>query len=63
MKPACKLIGENGNIFNLIRIVSRTLRDNDMYEQEEEMMQRFMDGEPQSYGQALTILGEYVEIE
>lgn len=63
MKPACKLVGENGNIFNLIRIVSRTLRDKDMYEQEEEMMQRFMDGEPQSYEQALTILGEYVEIE
>lgn len=28
MKPECKLIGENGNVFNLIGIVRSTLRKN-----------------------------------
>ena len=27
MKPKCKLVGENGNVFNLISIVRRTLRE------------------------------------
>ena len=30
MKPKCKLVGENGNVFNLISIVRRTLRENDL---------------------------------
>ena len=30
MKPSCKLIGENGNVFNLIGIVRATLRQNDL---------------------------------
>jgi len=30
MKPECKLIGENGNVFNLIAVVRRTLRDNEL---------------------------------
>jgi hypothetical protein len=31
MKPECKLIGENGNVFNLIGIVRATLKDNALY--------------------------------
>ena len=26
MKPKCKLVGENGNIFNLMGIAARTLK-------------------------------------
>ena len=62
-KPTCKLIGENGNIFNLIGIASRALKENDLSEQAEEMSRRIMGGETQSYDEALCIIMEYVEIE
>lgn len=39
-KHDCKLIGEDGNIFNLIGIASRTLRQNGMPEQAVEMRDR-----------------------
>ncbi len=60
MKPKCKLIGENGNIFNLIAIASRVLRQNDMREQASEMQNRiYASG---SYDEALSIICEYVEV-
>ena len=62
-KPTCKLIGENGNIFNLIGIASRTLKENSLPEQAEEMSKRIMGGEAGSYDEALRIIMEYVEIE
>lgn len=33
MKPECKLIGENGNVFNLIGLVRRTLKMNGQQDQ------------------------------
>ena len=62
-KPKCKLIGENGNIFNLIGIASRTLKENGLPDQAEEMSKRIMCGEANSYDEALCIIMEYVEIE
>ena len=62
-KPTCGLIGENGNIFNLIGIASRALKENDLPEQAEEMSRRIMGGEAHSYDEALRIIMEYVEIE
>lgn len=60
MKPKCKLIGEDGNIFNLIGIASRVLRQNDMRDQATEMQNRiFACG---SYEDALGIIQEYVEV-
>ena len=32
-KPKCALIGQNGNIFNLMGIASRTLKQNRMEEE------------------------------
>ena len=59
-KPECKLIGENGNIFNLISIAHRVLRYNDMKVYADEMVDRcFNSG---SYDEALNIIGEYVRI-
>ncbi len=59
-KPDCALIGQDGNIFNLVGIASRTLRRNDMAEQAKEMADRvFASG---SYYEALNIIGEYVNI-
>lgn len=59
-KPDCKLIGEDGNIFNLIGIASRTLRQNGMAEQAVEMRDRIRASG--SYDKALCIIGEYVNI-
>ncbi len=59
-KPDCKLIGEDGNIFNLMGIASKTLRQNGMAEQAVEMRDRIR--ESGSYDKALCIIGEYVNI-
>ncbi|MDE5772532.1 MAG: hypothetical protein K2I06_13050 [Ruminococcus sp.] len=44
-KPDCPLIGENGNIFNLVGIASGTLRRNGMADEAKEMGERvFLSG-------------------
>ena len=59
-KPDCALIGQDGNIFNLVGIASRTLREHGLKDQAKEMKDRvFASG---SYGEALCIIGEYVNI-
>jgi hypothetical protein len=62
MKPKCRLIGENGNIFNLMGIVSRTLKEAEEPEKAEEMIKRITN-EAKSYDEALAMLMEYVDIE
>ena len=59
-KPDCPLIGEDGNIFNLMGIASRTLREHGMSEQATEMNARIRASG--SYDEALNIIGEYVNI-
>ena len=59
-KPRCPLIGANGNIYNLLGMASRTLRENGLKEQAQEMQSRVTASG--SYTEALNILGEYVEI-
>lgn len=61
-KPDCPLIGENGNIFNLIGIAARTLRENGLQKQAKEMQERIMGGECGDYHAALNVIGEYVNI-
>lgn len=60
VKPDCKLVGENGNVFNLVGIASRTLRQNGMADEAVEMRDRIC--KSSSYDQALCIIGEYVNI-
>ena len=59
-KPDCKLIGEDGNIFNLMGLAARTLRHSGLAEQATEMTGRIH--ECGSYDEALCIIGEYVNI-
>lgn len=59
-KPDCELIGQDGNIFNLMGIASSTLRRNGMAEQATEMCTRIRAYD--SYDAALSIIGEYVNI-
>lgn len=62
-KPECQLIGQDGNIFNLIAITRRTLKEHGMTDEANEMYSRIMvKGEADSYLAALNIIGEYVEI-
>ena len=59
-KPVVQLTGQDGNVFNLIGICSRALRKAGRVEEARLMQQRvFQAG---SYGEALAIMGEYVEI-
>lgn len=59
-KPDCALIGQDGNIFNLVGIAAHTLREYGRKDQAKEMTDRvFASG---SYGEALCIIGEYVNI-
>lgn len=59
-KPDCKLLGTDGNIFNLMGIASRTLRENGMTEEATEMCTRIRASD--SYNSALCIIGDYVNI-
>lgn len=59
-KPDCPLIGQDGNIFNLMGIASKTLRRNGMPDAAKEMQERITSSG--SYNEALCIIGEYVNI-
>ena len=59
-KPKCPLIGQNGNVFNLMGIASKTLKKNGMADEAKEMCSRITSSG--SYDEALSIIDEYVEI-
>ena len=61
-KPLCPLIGQDGNIFNLVGIAARTLREAGLRDQAKELTHRIFSGECHSYGEALCLIGEYVTI-
>lgn len=60
-KPVCKLVGSNGNIFNLLGIASRALKRAGMKNEATEMSNRVFSSE--SYEEALSIILEYVDDE
>ena len=59
-KPDCPLLGQDGNIFNLMGLASQTLRRNGMSDAAKEMKERITSSG--SYSEALCIIGEYVNI-
>lgn len=59
-KPSCALIGEDGNIFNLMGIASKTLRKHGMAEEAQEMCTRIRASD--NYDKALGIIMEYVNV-
>lgn len=59
-KPNCALIGQDGNIFNLMGIASRTLKEHGMKDEAKEMCEKIQSCG--SYYDALNIIGEYVNI-
>ena len=60
VKPDCKLVGQDGNIFNLMGIASHTLKQNGMADEAKEKCGRVT--KSGSYCEALSIIGEYVNI-
>ena len=62
-RPLCSLLGQDGNIFHLMGIAARVLRQNGMAEEAKEMQTRIMGGACHSYEEALGIISEYVETE
>lgn len=56
----CKLVGENGNIFNLLSIAMRELRKHKMDKRAEKMKERVTMSH--SYEDALNIISKYVKI-
>ena len=60
-KPRCKLVGSDGNIYALLGVASRALKNNGQREDAENMRERvFASG---SYYEALGIITEYVDDE
>ena len=62
-RPLCPLLGQDGNIFNLMGMAARVLRQNGMAAEAKEMQTRIMGGDCHSYEEALRIISEYVETE
>jgi hypothetical protein len=58
-RPMCPIIGADGNIFNLLGIASRTLKNNGMADEAAEMYDRVTSSG--SYNEALCIITEYIE--
>ena len=57
-KPNCPLLGSDGNIFSLIGVAARTLRENGLHDQATEMRERTMGSG--SYDEALGVIMDYV---
>ena len=64
MKPNCKLVGENGNVFNLIAIVKRTLREHNLDQELEAFDSDFKKIQETggSYDDMLVLFMEYVDV-
>lgn len=60
-KPKARLIGADGNVFNLMGIASKALKAAGLKEQATEMCSKIMSSG--SYDEALAIMMEYVEVE
>ena len=60
-KPKCKLIGEDGNIYNLLGLAGNALKQAGQREQSSEMLHR-VTHEAKSYEDALCIIQDYVDV-
>ena len=64
VKPICKLVGEDGNVFNLIAIVRRTLKENRLNQQLDDFDNdlKLLQESGGSYSDVLVLFMEYVEV-
>ncbi len=60
-KPKANVLGQDGNVFNLIGICSKALKKEGKYDEAKEMSNRiFACG---SYDEALVIMSEYCDLQ
>lgn len=59
-KPKVKLVGQDGNVFNLLGICSRALRSKKMYDEDSQMKKQVFASS--SYDDALSIMMEYCDV-
>jgi len=64
MKPECRLIGENGNVFNLISIVRKTLKENGLYSELEQFDAELKDLQEKGgrYDDVMVLFMKYVDV-
>lgn len=61
MKPTVKLVGQDGNVFNLIGICTRALKRAGMHDEAKQLTAKcFAAG---SYSEALCIMMEYCDVQ
>lgn len=60
-KPICILTGQDGNVFNVIGLVSRTLKRAGQADKAREFVDRAM--KSKSYDDVLALCWDYVEVE
>lgn len=60
-KPKCKLVGLDGNVFNLIGAVSKALRKAGLPEEAKKFQAEVMHSS--CYGEALSTTMKYIEVE
>jgi hypothetical protein len=58
-KPKVQLVGEDGNVFNLLGLCVKALKRDVQYEEAQELQKRVL--ECGSYEKALSIMLEYIE--
>jgi len=61
-KPRVKLSGENGNVFNLMAICSKALKEAGLQDKAKEMCNKITTT-AKSYDEALQIMMEFCEVE
>ena len=59
-KPKCILTGENGNVFNIIGRVAKTLNEAGMKDKAKEFTEKAF--KSHAYHEVLDLCGEYVDI-
>jgi hypothetical protein len=60
-RPVCQLVGEDGNVFNIIALVRRALREAGQMDAAEEFVRRAY--ACQSYEDVLALVVAYVDVE
>jgi len=64
MKPPCKLIGENGNVFNLLGITRKTLKEHGLFQELEQFDREFekIKESGGTYNDVLVLFMKFVEV-
>lgn len=59
-RPICKFSEQNGNVYNLIGLARRALKDAGYRKEAEEMTEKVQ--KTRSYDEALAVMNEYVDV-